>query len=374
MINNNISFTKEVAPVGSYCSDTDQGVANFFKIEDVVKCIFYFLTPKKPNNLYPRSGLYKVGRVSKAFQRMAQHVKKLWIEEELIPIQIYRLDSPGQVLKFIETYDFRKVNLAYFSSRFNEEHLQQLAKLQKIVTLEIDCSITRKWPKMESLRSLILHQVTNEELSNLSSFCPNLTSIDLSNSKVYDLAELGVACLNLTNINLRNTPLTDIGLSEFSKTHSNVQIIDLAFTRITDKGLNNLLKNCLNIKSLILRQTIITGKFLTGFIHPVIEAIDLSDTQVKDMGLALAGKALPHLKIVNLSCIDVTNRGLAVFLKYCLCVEVINLSFTEITDKRLTRIMKTGVNLKEINLRSTQVTVRKIRILCSELPNLHVID
>ena len=82
-------------------------------------------------------------------------------------------------------------------------------------------------------------KVTNEDIAWIAPHFPNLTSLDLWNTRVTDAGLQHVAGLNnLTKLNLWGTLVTDVGLQHVAGLNS-LTTLNLGDTRVTDAGLQH---------------------------------------------------------------------------------------------------------------------------------------
>lgn len=350
--------------------------AFLFNVGDIVQHIFSYLTPLDTNLYKPTSGLRNVGLVSKSFLMISKEVKNQWVQDELVSLKIYGLETADKAVEYIIANNLKKINLTDFRD-FNETHLRKIAG-SNIQSLRINCESIKEWSMMDSLTRIIPKDATDDDLTAIAKACPKLTTIDLNGTGVTDVGvtELAKTCPKLTTIDLTGTGVTDVGLTELAKACPNLMSIDLPGTWVTDIGVKELAKTCPNLTTIDLTGTGVTDVGLTELAKtcPNLTQINICGTRVTDVGIRKLAKKCPNLMHISLYNTEVTGVGLEKLEKVWPNLTFIDLCSTNVTDVGLTAIVKACPNLTTIRLRDTEVTNVGVTAIAKACPNLTTID
>lgn len=396
----------------------------YFSFSDPVKHIFSYLIPKKNENNYQHLKL-----VSKAFNCNANYVRQQWINGNPISLHLLGLESLDEAIEYIQFHHLKKINLCHFP-KVNQSYLEKLAA-QNIHTLVVCCQKKdiKKWPKMESLKSIHLLETNDKLLIEMAKGCPSITKLNLSGNNTTWVTDTGLiglakACSNLTSVDLKHSLITDVGLIELAKCCPNINKIDLYNTDISDAGIIELAKNCPNITEIKFRSKEITDRGLIELAKNCsnITEIDLGSENITDRGLIELAKCCPNITKINLAPTGVTSRGLIEltkgcpklisiklshkiygglkelgegcqelkeinlsftgisefeflpFSRFCKSLETLNVSFSQITDRGLCYIVEANPNLKKIDLSETCITDESLNKIAKKCPGLKTIN
>jgi len=213
--------------------------------------------------------------------------------------------------------------------------------------------------------------IDHAKLGRVLEVCPELESINLSDTNVNDDAMAGLAkAAKLKALYLNNTSVTDKGLVQLAEA-TQLQLLDLRGTRITGSGFAAL-ANLKELQQLLLGHTRIDDRALASLTpFEKLAALDLGYcTTVSDRGAAALGglKGLQVLVLRNTRVGDEAVKEIAKAPK----LAVLNLSGTYVGDDGVAS-MKDAAKLLQLTLSKTKVTDAALTTL-AELKGLRKLD
>lgn len=268
-----------------------------------------------------------------------------------------------------------------------------------------------------SLQQINSSQITDELLRTASKQDLEMTSLDLSGSRVTDK---GLSYLtkwrNLRHLYLDDMNITDRGIQQL-QSMNRLETLALSGTQITDKGVERLV-GMKRLRKLFLKGTMISDAGLASVAKlPDLRQLCLTKTRVSDAGLSyLQSTPIESMHLVGTRVTDVGARNLSKMaslhelqlkstaltdsglqaLSHLPALSYLDVEHTDITDegvKSLTgsksivhldlsrnrigdkalKYLETMPNLKELELAYTVVTDRGVESLKS-LPSLRNVD
>lgn len=158
---------------------------------------------------------------------------------------------------------------------------------------------------MAQLRTLSLDkasEVDNQFLIHIADNCPNLTYLDLSNTKVSDLSKLVMECRQLETVMLKKLNITDDDVIGLSQSCPNLRVLHLFDNcKIGDPAIAALAQNSAALQSLSInycRKISNTGLAMLVSCG-ALEELSVNSTRANDEGLWPLIEGCPNLRLIR---------------------------------------------------------------------------